>query len=110
MQAARHPAYRAALIEAAIYLNTAITAYDVHREIDRFGPGDGAGVRVVHGVFDLVQQRVRALPPTPDEEPSPIPIFADVPDSPDAFAAVGLAIARAVAARRLQTPPGESYP
>ena len=49
--AARHPAYREALIEAAVYVNAAITAYDVRREVDRLG---GHGVRVVYGVFDLV--------------------------------------------------------
>ena len=31
----RHPSYRAALVETAVYLNAAITAYDVRRELDR---------------------------------------------------------------------------
>jgi carbonic anhydrase len=59
---ARHASYREALVEAAIYLNAAITAYDVRREVDRLA---GDAVRVVYGVFDLVQQRVRARPSPP---------------------------------------------
>ena len=57
--AARHPSYRAALVETAVYLNAAITAYDVRRELDR---AENTGTRVVYGVFDLVEQRVRARP------------------------------------------------
>lgn len=100
--AARHPSYRAALIEAAIYVNTAITAYDVRREIDRLG---GNAVRVVHGVFDLVQQRVRARPAGAAVEAGPVPIFADVAGGPDEFGAIGTEIARAIAERRLQGEP-----
>ncbi len=97
---AQHPSYREALVEAAIYLNAAITAFDVRREVDRLA---GDAVRVVYGVFDLVQQRVRAWPaPTASEGPGPIPVFADVPDGPDDFGAISTEIARAVAARRLQ--------
>ena len=103
--AARHPSYRAALIEAAIYVNAAITAYDVRREIDRLG---GSAVRVVYGVFDLIQHRVRARPVTSSGDgPGRIPIFSDVPGGPDEFGAIGTEIARAVAAHRLRPdPPG----
>ena len=100
--AARHPSYREALVEAASYLNAAITAYDVRREVDRLS---GNAVRVVYGVFDLVEQRVRARPAGADgDEPGSIPVFGDVPDGPDDFVAVATEIARAVAARKLQTP------
>jgi carbonic anhydrase len=102
--AARHPSYREALVETAIYLNAAITAYDVRREVDRLA---GGGVRVVYGVFDLVRQRVRARPAgavadAAGEGPGPIPVFADVPSGPDGFGAISAEIAGAVAARRLQ--------
>jgi carbonic anhydrase len=98
--AARHPSYREALAEAAIYLNAAITAYDVRREVDRL---DVEAVRVVYGVFDLVQQRVRARPAAAEgEEPGPIPVFAEVPGGPDQFGAISAEIAGAVAARRLR--------
>jgi carbonic anhydrase len=98
--ASRQPPYRAALIEAAIYVNAAITAYDVRREIDRLG---GNAVRVVYGVFDLIQHRVRARPVTASGDgPGPVPIFADVPGGPDEFGDIALEIARAVASRRLR--------
>lgn len=97
----RHPGYRAALVEAAVYLNAAITAYDVRREVDRLVAG-ALGPRVVHGVFDLVHQRVSARPPaTEGDGGPPEPVFADVPDSPDEFAELGTEIARIIADRRL---------
>src|SRR5262249_2279739 len=94
-----HPSYREALIEAAVYVNAAITAYDVRREVDRLG---GKDVRVVYRAFDLVRQRGRARR-TGDSEagPGPIPVFAAVPGGPDEFGAIGTEIARAVAARQL---------
>jgi carbonic anhydrase len=95
--AVRHPSYRTALVEAAVYLNAAITAYDVRREVDRLG---GTAVRVVYGVFDLVEQRVRARPAeVGGNEPAAIPVFADVPNGPDDFGAIGNEIARAVASQ-----------
>jgi carbonic anhydrase len=98
-QAARHPSYRSALIEAAVYVNAAITAFDVRREVERLG---GDGVRVVSGVFDLVQQRVRARPAGASEDgPEPTPVFAEVPGGPEDFAVIGTEIARAIAARQL---------
>jgi carbonic anhydrase len=101
--AVRHPSYRQTLIEAAVYVNAAITAFDVRREVDRLG---GKGVRVVCGVFDLVQQRVRARPAGPTGDgPGPIPIFAEVPEGPDDLGAIGTEIARTVAARLLHTDP-----
>jgi carbonic anhydrase len=95
-----HPSYRAALVETAVYLNAAITAYDVRRELD---PLTTAGTRVVYGVFDLVEQRVRGRPSAAtDDHSEPIPIFADVPRGPDTFNELSLELARAVAANRLQ--------
>jgi carbonic anhydrase len=97
---AHHGSYRAALVETAVYLNAAITAYDVRRELDRLANAD---TRVVYGVFDLVEQRVHARPAAAAaNSPEPIPIFADVPDGPDAFHALSDDLARAVAAKRLQ--------
>lgn len=105
-QAVRHPSYRAALIEAAIYVNAAITAYDVRREMDRL---NGSAVRVVYGVFDLIQHRVRARPVAGSGDgPGPIPIFGDVPSGPDEFGAIDTEIARAVASRRLQGGPPQA--
>jgi carbonic anhydrase len=103
---ARHPCYREALVEAAVYLNAAITAYDVRREVDRLA---GNATRVVYGVFDLVQQRVCAWPAGAEGDgPGPIPVFADVPSGPEDFGAISIEIAVAVAARRLPAGAPES--
>jgi hypothetical protein len=54
-----------------VYLNAAITANDVRREVDRL---TGDAIRVVYGVFDLIQQRVRARPVGADGDgPGPTP-------------------------------------
>jgi carbonic anhydrase len=99
---ARHPSYQEALVEVASYLNAAITAYDVRREVDRLS---GNAVRVVYGLFDLVEQRVRARPAEADaDEPGSNPVFGDVPGGPDDFVVVASEIARAVVARKLQPP------
>ena len=104
----RHAEYKAALVEAAVYLNAAITAYDVRREVDRLA---APSPRVVYGVFDLVQQRVRARPAGAQAEgPGQIPVFADVPSGPDDFGTLGAEIARAVVARRLQPRPAGARP
>ena len=106
--AQRHADYKAALVEAAVYLNAAITAYDVRREVDRLA---APSPRVVYGVFDLVQQRVRARPAGAQAEgPGQIPVFADVPSGPDDFGTLGAEIARAVVARRLQPRPAGARP
>jgi carbonic anhydrase len=102
VSAARHPSYHAALVEVAVYLNAAITAYDVRREVDRLS---GRPIRVAYGVFDLVEQRVRARPAgAVGDEPGSIPIFGDIPAGPDDFIVIATEIARAVAARKLQSP------
>jgi carbonic anhydrase len=99
---ARHPSYPEALVEVASFLNAAITAYDVRREVDRLS---GNAVRVVYGMFDLVEQRVRSRPVgAAVDESGSIPVFGDVPDGPDDFAEFATEIARAVAARKLQSP------
>lgn len=50
--------YAAALTEAAVHLNTAMTAYHLAQELR---PEDD-GVRVVHGVFDLADGRIGSGP------------------------------------------------
>ncbi len=100
----RHPSYRAALVETAVYLNAAITAYDVRRELDSLPT---AGTRVVYGVFDLVEQRVRGRPAASGGRLSEaVPIFADVPQGPDRFQR---AQPGARAGRRRQSAPGRRH-
>jgi carbonic anhydrase len=87
---ASHPHYRAALLEVAVYLNAAITAYDVRREVESTHSGD---TQVVYGVFDLVSQRVQALPGSPSAAAS---TFGDVPAGAEGFSSLGLRLAKAV--------------
>jgi carbonic anhydrase len=92
---AGNPEYRDALIATAVYLNAAITAYDVQREIKQPSASE---TRVVYSVFDLVDQRVRSRPA---KDASP---FADVPDGPEAFSDLGTEIATGVLEGRLSGP------
>jgi carbonic anhydrase len=85
--------YRAALIEVAIYLNAALTAFDVRKEI----PGiDGSSVRVVYGVLDLVDHRVHGMPHLRGGEEATL---GDVPADAQGFSELGDRIALAVRAR-----------
>jgi carbonic anhydrase len=80
----RHPGYRTALIETAVYLNAAVAAYDLRREVEALKMKD---VRVVFTVYDLSSLRVHSLPGDPSA-------FHDAPTSADEFNALGLEIAQ----------------
>lgn len=56
---AGHANYRAALVELAVYLNAAVTAYDLRRELASL---DNADLRVMFAVYDLETLRVHAVP------------------------------------------------
>jgi len=86
---------RAALLDVAVYLNAAVTAYDVRREMTG---AVGDRTRVVFGVFDLISQRVQALPANPSTADAP---FGDVPDGPEALSNLGARLAEAAVARGL---------
>jgi carbonic anhydrase len=88
------PGYRSALLETAVYLNAALTAFDVRKEIDAI---EGHSVRVVYGVFGLGGQRVHALPP--GEGDAAAAIFGSVPSTSLEFTNLGNAIASAVLAK-----------
>jgi hypothetical protein len=86
----RRTDYRAALLERAVNLNAAITAYDVQRELKL---PLGSDTRVVYGVFDRAGQCVRSHPT------KELPIFAEVPTGPDDFSKIAIQIARSALAR-----------
>jgi len=86
----RHrPGYRDALLGMAVYLNAAVTAFDVAREVR---PLAGDGVRVVYGVYDLANVRVRAVP-------GGDATFGDAPTRAEDFIELGTRLARAVLAQ-----------
>jgi len=85
------PNYRAALIELAVPLNAAITAYQLRQELKTHETG---GPDVVFGVFDLVSSRV-AGPPDLDST-----ALAPAPTSPAELAEIGVQLARSASVMR----------
>ena len=70
--ASAEPGYRAALWEMSVYLNAALTAHDLARELGLTG-GDGP-IRVVYSVYDIAAHRVAAIPGgDPSFAPAPGP-------------------------------------
>ncbi len=57
---AHHPGFRSALVEASVYLNSAITAFDLDREIASAG-GDRS-LAVYYGICDISTMLVRSEP------------------------------------------------
>ena len=70
--------YRTRLITAASFLNAAVTAFDVQREVRDLV---GSDVGVAYGVYNVARSRVSALPLTDDG--SSTPTFGSAPASAD---------------------------
>jgi carbonic anhydrase len=68
--------YRDSLIETAVFVNTAQTAYDLRRAMDEIGRND---LPVVYGVFDLLTHRVRTIPEHRPDTPLGDIHLADAP-------------------------------
>ncbi|MGQ0635243.1 MAG: carbonic anhydrase [Planctomycetaceae bacterium] len=100
---ARHPRYRDVLVEAAVYLNSAVTAYDLNREIRALGVGT---LPVVYSVYDLNRLRVRSLPAGPSHDPLADCAFQAAPERPEDFVGLGMQIAERALAHGSQ--PGGS--
>ena len=72
------PGYKAALWQMSVYLNAALTAHDLSKELQE---SIAEGMQVVYGVFDLPTQRVEASPGADDT-------FAPAPTTSGEFAAL----------------------
>lgn len=72
----QHPNYKAALKEVSVYLNAAITAFDLRREVAVFC---SESMRVMYGVYDLATLYVTDKPATQPAGPG----FADAPQQED---------------------------
>jgi carbonic anhydrase len=81
------PGYRQALWEMGVYLNAALTAHDLAREIQH---AEGAGHPVMFGVYDLASQKVAS---SPDENS---PAFAPAPKTAKDFATLAEALTESV--------------
>ena len=96
-----HPDYRTALLDVAVYLNAAVAAFDLRRELPASKEQQPL---VVYGVFDLVTQKVRALPDGNPEEAAHDPApFAEAPEGPGELIELGIRLAKSVAARGLMS-------
>jgi carbonic anhydrase len=89
--ASRGPNYRAGLVQAAVYLNAAVTAFDLRRELAGLGE---ERLRVVYGVYDLATQRVRALPAGADAS-----AFGEAPRSVEELTRLTAQLAECLAPR-----------
>ncbi len=69
------PGYRSALWQMAVYMNAALTAHDLARELETTSTD---GKQVVYGVYDLASQRVEAAPRHQDT-------FAPAPKNAEEF-------------------------
>ncbi len=97
-EATNCPGYRKALIEVAVYLNAALTAHDLKREIR--GLDGSSPLRVVFGVCDLGDLRIRALPDPPVvDAQTERPTFADAPERPEDFVELAARLCERVVAR-----------
>ncbi len=88
--------YRAALLEVAIYLNAALTAFDLDRRLDR---DENRSVAVVYGVFDITALTIRTRPEGPTGSPADPNLFAAPPSQAVAFDQLASEMAYAVISR-----------
>src|SRR6185369_17110750 len=78
-EVARHPEYRRALVETAVFVNAAETAFQLGRELAAHGD---SAVEVAFGVYDLATQRVG--PPGAQGDPGSACLTL-APQGPDDF-------------------------
>jgi carbonic anhydrase len=79
--------YRQQLITAAVYLNAAVTAFDVQREVRDIVQKD---IGIAYGVYNVSRSRVSALPLA--GRPDDVPAFLPAPNSAEEFAALAVEI------------------
>ena len=91
------PGYRQMLIEMTVYLNAAVTAFDLRREVQ---PLVESPLRVVYGVYDLQSLRVRASPDKPGDDVRSVDgALAEAPAHAEDFADIAALLAERVATK-----------
>ena len=99
---AANPGYRDALWETSVFLNAAMTAYHLRRELR---PDELFGVELVYAVFDVATCRV--IGPDRDPATDDTSRLAPAPADADELTAIGRAVAKYPAvARHLASRPG----
>jgi carbonic anhydrase len=87
----RHPNYRAALIDASVFLNAAITAFDVQREVA------GAHYRTVEVVYGVCNLRNMLVSANPAAQVGDTPQLRAAPQDSSEFSDLATEIVTAVA-------------
>ncbi len=99
-QVSKHPKYREWLIETAVYMNAAVTAYDLQREVDAV---TGGKLPVSYCVYDMARTRVTALPLSSAETADPMAAvaqaFAPAPVSNESFMEVANQVVQRIMTR-----------
>ncbi len=88
----KHPKYRSALVEASVYLNAAIAAFDLQREARA---ALAEQVKAYYGVCDIGTMLVRDLPPQPEVRD---PHLSPAPKDAESFIALADQIVKMVVA------------
>lgn len=88
------PGYREALIETAVFVSTAQTAFSLRQEIDQ---GPQRDIQVVYAVFDLVTHRIWTLPTNPKVSASSHVRLAEAPKTLTEFEELALRVAMRMA-------------
>lgn len=89
-----HRNYRVAPIELGVYLNAAVTAYDLRRELQSL---DNADLRVMFAVYDLETLRIHAGPENcPVGSLQQQPPFGAAPAQADEFSELAARLAQHV--------------
>lgn len=90
------PEFRTLLITASVYLNAAVTAHELRRELSL----QGGGPEVVFGVYDLETLRVQGSPSAPEEKNPQSRLRRGPIDSPELTAYAGELVQLVMAAHR----------
>jgi carbonic anhydrase len=77
----KHKRYREWLISTSIYLNSAVTAYDLQREVNSITKG----LTVSYTVYDMAWTRIAALPIRSSDDVANVPRFLAAPKHADEF-------------------------
>ena len=90
-----HPNYHAALVEVAVFLNAAVTAFDLRRELQA---ASGGGIAVYYGACNLKTMLVTSKPVLPSTVD---PDLRQAPQDATEFVALGRELADALVASGL---------
>ncbi|HIE95541.1 MAG TPA: hypothetical protein EYG03_27480 [Planctomycetes bacterium] len=93
----QHPNYRDAVVEASVFVNAAVTSFDLAREVENLHVG---GMKIVFGVYDFESLLVQAMPSVVPISAEAAACFHDAPRSQDEFRQLAIEIVQVAAARQ----------